>query len=100
MAYLFELRGAPKFVRSDNGPEVIVDAVRRWLKESGSDTLYIEPGSQGERGKRLLRSCGEKLERTFRSLPRDRQDAARTPCAAGTTLPSCRSSMRAGSIWG
>jgi hypothetical protein len=28
LKYLFELRGAPNFVRSDNGPEFIADAVR------------------------------------------------------------------------
>lgn len=45
LAYLFEVRGAPKFIRSDNGPEFIAQAIRRWLKEAGVQTLYIEPGS-------------------------------------------------------
>ena len=38
LKYLFELRGAPAFVRSDNGPEFIAGAVKAWLKESGSST--------------------------------------------------------------
>lgn len=42
---LIELRGAPKFIRSDNGPEFIAAAIRRYLAESGVGTLYIEPGS-------------------------------------------------------
>ena len=45
LAYLFEVRGAPKFIRSDNGPEFIARAIRDWLKASGVETLYIEPGS-------------------------------------------------------
>lgn len=42
---LFKERGAPKFIRSDNGPEFIADAIKQWLAESGVETLYIEPGS-------------------------------------------------------
>lgn len=38
-------RGMPEYLRSDNGPEFIADAVRGWLKERGTETLYIEPGS-------------------------------------------------------
>jgi putative transposase len=48
LRYLFELRGAPKFLRSDNGPEFIARAVQTWLAESGVATLYIEPGSPWE----------------------------------------------------
>jgi transposase InsO family protein len=48
LKYLFELRGAPQFVRSDNGPEFIAEAVKAWLAESGAQTLYIEPGSPWE----------------------------------------------------
>jgi len=45
LAYLFAVRGAPRFIRSDNGPEFIAKAVRQWLKASGTGTLYIEPGA-------------------------------------------------------
>ena len=41
-------RGAPKHLRSDNGPEFIAGAVRRWLESQGIATLYIEPGSPWE----------------------------------------------------
>ncbi len=47
---LFAVRGAPQFMRSDNGPEFIAQAVRDWLAESGVETLYIEPGSPWENG--------------------------------------------------
>lgn len=48
LAYLFELRGAPGHLRSDNGPEFIAQAVKDWLAQSGVGTLYIEPGSPWE----------------------------------------------------
>jgi putative transposase len=48
LAYLFELRGAPTYLRSDNGPEFIAEAVKKWLTRSGVCTLYIEPGSPWE----------------------------------------------------
>ena len=60
LAYLFELRGPPAFVRSDNGPEFIAGAVKAWLKESGSATLYIEPGSPWENA--YVESFNGKLE--------------------------------------
>jgi len=42
---LFILRGVPAFVRSDNGPEFIAEAVRGWVKAVGARTASIEPGS-------------------------------------------------------
>jgi len=45
---LFIERGAPEYIRSDNGPEFIAAAVKRWLALSGVGTLYIEPGSPWE----------------------------------------------------
>jgi putative transposase len=42
---LVEHRGSPEYLRSDNGPEFIANAVKRWLGERGCETLYIEPGS-------------------------------------------------------
>ena len=40
--------GAPSFIRSDNGPEFIAQAVKDWLATSGIATDYIEPGSPWE----------------------------------------------------
>ncbi len=48
LIFLFELRGAPEYLRSDNGPEFIAQAVKEWLAQSGVGTLYIEPGSPWE----------------------------------------------------
>ena len=47
---LFILRGPPAFIRSDNGPEFIAQAVRNWIASVGSKTAYIEPGSPWENG--------------------------------------------------
>ena len=48
LASLFCQKGEPAFIRSDNGPEFIAKAIRRWLEVSGVGTLYIEPGSPWE----------------------------------------------------
>jgi len=50
LEYLFMVRGAPDFIRSDNGPEFIANAIRQWLKEKMVETLYIEPASPWENG--------------------------------------------------
>jgi len=50
LAKLFEKRGEPALIRSDNGPEFVAKVVKRWLEASGVETLYIEPRlSVGER---------------------------------------------------
>jgi putative transposase len=45
---LFTERGEPDYIRSDNGPEFIAEAVKRWLAACGVKTLYIEPGAPWE----------------------------------------------------
>ena len=45
---LFSERGAPSFIRSDNGPEFIARALKSWLAAAGVGTLYIEPGAPWE----------------------------------------------------
>jgi transposase InsO family protein len=48
LARLFEERGEPSYIRSDNGPEFVAAVVKRWLEACGVETLYIEPGSPWE----------------------------------------------------
>src|SRR5215210_5154379 len=48
LASLFCRRGEPACIRSDNGPEFIAKAIKRWLEVSGVGTLYVEPGSPWE----------------------------------------------------
>lgn len=50
LAKLFLMRGQPKFIRSDNGPEFIAIRLRDWLHSLEVKTLYIEPGSPWENG--------------------------------------------------
>jgi transposase InsO family protein len=50
LEYLFMVRGTPKYIRSDNGPEFIADAIKKWLKKKYVETLYVEPGSPWENG--------------------------------------------------
>jgi len=45
LKWLFEVRGAPSYIRSDNGTEFVAKVVRVFLAASGVSTLYIEPGS-------------------------------------------------------
>ena len=47
---LFEIYGVPAHIRSDNGPEFIANALRRWLAWRGVGTLFIAPGSPWENG--------------------------------------------------
>ena len=61
LEYLFEVRGEPEHIRSDNGPEFIAEAVRGWLARLGARTLYIAPGSPWENA----------YSETFNSRPRD-----------------------------
>jgi putative transposase len=50
LAELVAMRGVPKHIRSDNGPEFIANDLRAWLSLVGVSTLYIEPGSPWENG--------------------------------------------------
>jgi transposase InsO family protein len=50
LADLFVERGAPAYIRSDNGPEFTAKLIRKWLARVDVDTLFIEPGSPWENG--------------------------------------------------
>jgi len=50
LEYLFMVREVPNFIRSDNGPEFIADAIKKWLKINHVETLYVAPGSPWENG--------------------------------------------------
>jgi len=45
LAELFRIRGAPEYVRSDNGPELVETELAEWLVEQGVKTHHIDPGS-------------------------------------------------------
>lgn len=48
---LIAQHGAPGYLRSDNGPEFVAQAVQRWLASCHVETLYIEPGKPWQNGK-------------------------------------------------
>jgi len=50
LAAVVRRRGWPRHIRSDNGPEFIAAAIRRWLAGSGVRTLYVAPASPWENG--------------------------------------------------
>ena len=47
---LFILRDVPAYIRSDNAPEFVAEAVRRWNAPVAARTAFIEPGSPWENG--------------------------------------------------
>lgn len=63
---LFSMRGVPRYIRSDNGPEFVAKAIRDWLGQLDVQTLYIEPGSPWENG--YAESFFSKLRDEFLAL--------------------------------
>jgi transposase InsO family protein len=41
---LVSVHGAPKYLRSDNGPEFVSRAVLKWLAQTNINSAYIDPG--------------------------------------------------------
>jgi putative transposase len=60
LARLVSLHGAPRHLRSDNGPEFLSRAIVRWLLASGIDTALIDPGKPWQNG------TNESFNGTFR----------------------------------
>ncbi|GIV82655.1 MAG: hypothetical protein KatS3mg051_2009 [Anaerolineae bacterium] len=50
LSKLVSEHGAPRYLRSDNGPEFVSHAILRWLQETGIETAYIEPGKPWQNG--------------------------------------------------
>lgn len=50
LEWLFARRGAPQYLRSDNGPELVARELQSWLEERGTQTVYIAPGHPWENG--------------------------------------------------
>ena len=47
---LIQRYGAPRYLRSDNGPECITHAIRSWLTQKGVQTAYIDAGKPWQNG--------------------------------------------------
>jgi putative transposase len=50
LAQLVSVHGAPRYLRSDNGPEFVAGAILRWLQEAGIETALIDPGKPWQNG--------------------------------------------------
>jgi len=44
-------RGAPRYLRSDNGPEFVSRAILKWIGDQGIGSALIDPGSPWQNGK-------------------------------------------------
>ena len=50
LSRLVSLHGAPRHIRSDNGPEFVSSAVLKWLTRNEIDTAFIDPGKPWQNG--------------------------------------------------
>jgi putative transposase len=50
LAKLVSVRGAPRYLRSDNGSEFVSRAILRWLSEANIETALIDPGKPWQNG--------------------------------------------------
>ena len=50
LSRLISEHGAPRYLRSDNGPEFVSHAVLRWLQEAKIETALSDPGSPWQNG--------------------------------------------------
>lgn len=50
LSQLISIHGAPRHLRSDNGPEFVAHAVLRWLVAENIDTAHIDPGKPWRNG--------------------------------------------------
>ena len=47
---LSKQRGAPRYLRMDNGPEFVAHALNDWCRFNGAGSLFIDPGSPWQNG--------------------------------------------------
>ena len=57
---LISIHGAPRHLRSDNGPEFVSKAILKWLADEQIDTAHIDPGTPWQNG------TGESFNGKFR----------------------------------
>jgi putative transposase len=50
LARLVSVHGAPRYIRSDNGPEFVSAAILRWLVREGIESAHIAPGKPWQNG--------------------------------------------------
>ncbi len=50
LSKLISVRGAPKYLRSDNGPEFVATQLLEWALQNQLETVLIEPGKPWQNG--------------------------------------------------
>jgi putative transposase len=50
LTQLVSVHGAPRHLRSDNGPEFVATAILRWLQAAQIETAFIDPGKPWQNG--------------------------------------------------
>jgi putative transposase len=50
LSQLISERGAPLYLRSDNGPEFVARALLKWMTDQGIETALIDPGKPWQNG--------------------------------------------------
>lgn len=83
LAQLVSTHGAPRHLRSDNGPEFVSMAIVKWLANENIETAYIAPGKPWQNG----------LDESFNGRLRDEclsQEWFRTRREAAATIENWR----------
>ena len=75
LTQLVSVHGAPRYLRSDNGPEFVAGGILRWLQAAQIETALIDPGKPWQNG--ADESFNGKLRDEFLTLQwfRNRLDA-------------------------
>jgi putative transposase len=60
LSWLVSERGAPRYLRSDNGPEFVARALLEWITDQRIETALIDPGKPWQNG------VGESFNGKFR----------------------------------
>tara|TARA_R110000787_G_scaffold15088_25_gene46522 strand:- start:7296 stop:8012 length:717 start_codon:yes stop_codon:yes gene_type:complete len=50
LSRLVGLHGAPRYMKSDNGPEFVPKAILEWIVQSGIQSTHIDPGKPWQNG--------------------------------------------------
>jgi transposase InsO family protein len=50
LSQLVSLHGAPRYLRSDNGPEFVSRAILKWAAQNGMDMALSDPGKPWQNG--------------------------------------------------
>jgi putative transposase len=89
LSRLVSARGAPRYMRSDNGPEFVRQAILKWIAESNIQTALDDPGKPWQNGtdgsfNGRLRDVGQVKARFSRVHRLRNRPAVSAPRVAGS----------------